>query len=230
MAYCIQKENCLTSENDDYWRSCVPVIRVTWLRLKYLVKGSTTEETTGKKERKEWLIWSVYQLYGNPVILERIQVERLIPEEIKKKKGYSFRRIAFFPFWSKRPKCSVLFALITNSRPLLETESEKFTVVLQIGLESISFPFLIRKQLSVPFVGKHRNFPTNVKRSWYFILEREKEREIENVAALRQIRGAISPKQTNKSKKARGYGSKADAFPFFAYSAKPLRKGTSSAA
>ena len=148
----------------------------------------------------------------------------------KKKKGYSFRRIAFFPFWSKRPKCSLLFALITNSRPLLETESEKFTVVLQIGLESISFPFLIRKQLSVPFVGKHRNFPTNVKRSWYFILEREKEREIENVAALRQIRGAISPKQTNKSKKARGYGSKADAFPFFAHSAKPLRKGTSSAA
>lgn len=120
--------------------------------------------------------------------------------------------------------------MITNSRPLLETESERFTVVLQIGLESISFPFLIRKQLSVPFVGKHRNFPTNVKRSWYFILEREKEREIENVAALRQIRGAISPKQTNKSKKARGYGSKADAFPFFAYSAKPLRKGTSSAA
>ena len=230
MAYCIQKENCLTSEKDDYWRSCVPVIRVTSLRLKYLVKGSTTEETTGKKERKEWLIWSVYQLYGNPVILERIQVEQLIPEEIIKKKGYSFRRIAFFPFWSKRPKCSLLFALITNSRPLLETESEKFTVVLQIGLESISLPFLIRKQLSVPFVGKHRNFPTNVKRSWYFILEREKEREIENVAALRQIRGAISPKQTNKSKKARGYGSNADAFPFFAYSAKPLRKGTSSAA
>ena len=88
----------------------------------------------------------------------------------------------------------------------------------------------MRKKLSVPFVGKHRNFPTNVKRSWYFILKREKEREIENVAALRQIRGAISPKQTNKSKKARGYGSKADAFPFFAYSAKPLRKGTSSAA
>ena len=99
MAYCIQKENCLTSEKDDYWRSCVPVIRVTWLRLKYLVKRSTTEETTGKKERKEWLIGRVYQLYGNPVILERIQVERLIPEEIKKKKkGYSFRRIAFFPF------------------------------------------------------------------------------------------------------------------------------------
>lgn len=63
-----------------------------------------------------------------------------------------------------------------------------------------------------------------------FFLEREKEREIENAAALRQIRGAISPKQTNKSKKARGYGSKADAFPFSAYSAKPLRKGTSSAA
>jgi len=64
----------------------------------------------------------------------------------------------------------------------------------------------------------------------FFFGEREKEREIENVAALRQIRGAISPKQTNKSKKARGYGSKADAFSFFAYSAKPLRKGTSSAA
>lgn len=63
-----------------------------------------------------------------------------------------------------------------------------------------------------------------------FFLEREKEREIENVVALGQIRGAISPKQTNKSKKARGYGSKADAFPFFAYSTKPLRKGTSSAA
>ena len=62
----------------------------------------------------------------------------------------------------------------------------------------------MRKKLSVPFVGKHRNFPTNVKRSWYFILEREKEREIENVAALHQIRGAISPKQTNKSKKALG--------------------------
>ena len=99
MAYCIQKENCLTSEKDDYWRSCVPVIRVTWLRLKYLVKRSTTEETTGKKERKEWLIWSVYQLYGNPVILERIQVERLIPEEFKKKKKViAFEELPFSRF------------------------------------------------------------------------------------------------------------------------------------
>ena len=56
VAYRIQKENRLIFEKDDYWRSCVPVIRVTWPRLKYLVKGSTTEETTGKKKRKEWLI------------------------------------------------------------------------------------------------------------------------------------------------------------------------------
>ena len=56
MAYCIRNENCLISEKDDYWRSCVPVITVTWLKLKYLLRGSTTEDAAGKKKRKEWLI------------------------------------------------------------------------------------------------------------------------------------------------------------------------------
>ena len=69
MAYCIQNENCLISEKDDYWRSCVPVITVTWLKLKYLLR----KKLRGKRKG------SVYHLYGNPVILERIQMERLIP-------------------------------------------------------------------------------------------------------------------------------------------------------
>ena len=52
----------------------------------------------------------------DPEIPGRIQMERLIPVEIFRKKSNTFRGITFFPFFPKRPKFSVLFVCITSLR------------------------------------------------------------------------------------------------------------------
>ena len=64
----------------------------------------------------------------NPVIPERIQMQRFIPVEIFRKNSKTFRGITFFPFLPKQPKFFVLFVWLTSARfPLpLEAKGDLF--------------------------------------------------------------------------------------------------------
>ena len=56
----------------------------------------------------------------NPVIPGKIQMGRIIPVEIFRKKSNTFRGI------TKRPKCFVPFVWLTSARLALEAEGDLF--------------------------------------------------------------------------------------------------------
>ena len=103
----------------------------------------------------------------NEEISARIQMERLIPVEIFRKKRNTFRGITFFPFLPKRPKFSVSFVWITSAMQALCPEKAKTLPVFCKWYNPIPFLFSVPKKYQYHLTKIfHRNFRANGKRSW----------------------------------------------------------------
>ena len=103
----------------------------------------------------------------NQEISARIQMERLIPVEIFRKKRNTFRGITFFPFLPKRPKFSVSFVWITSAMQALCPEKTKTLPVFCKWYNPIPFLFSVSKTYQYHLTEIfHRNFRANGKRSW----------------------------------------------------------------
>ena len=62
----------------------------------------------------------------NLVIQGKIQMERVIPVEIFRKKVITFEVLPFSRFLTKRPKFFIPFVLLTSARLPLEAEGDLF--------------------------------------------------------------------------------------------------------
>ena len=96
----------------------------------------------------------------------RIQMERLIPVEIFRKKSNTFRGTTFSSFLPKRPKFSVPFqpfVLIASAGLHLEIEKATTLPVFCKWYNSIPFLFSVPKKIPVPFDG---NFPPTFPCKW----------------------------------------------------------------
>ena len=102
----------------------------------------------------------------NPEIPSKIQVERLIPVEIFRKKSNSFRGMTFFTCLPQRPKFSAPVVWVTSARLNAERKWKIYRCFVN-GTTQFRSCFRCQKKIPVPFDG---NFSPKCPYKWWALL------------------------------------------------------------